>query len=167
MTRLTPGLLLVACLLSAVALADDGPRIENGSQVSFSYTLTLADGTELESNVDTAPMTYTHGAGQIIPGLEHALTGHVAGDSFSVTIPPEQAYGAVDPNRVQPVPIENVPEAARVAGATLTAANFPGPIVVREVREDTVLLDFNHPLAGKTLQFDIEIVSVEPPAPLP
>ena len=94
MTRLTPGLLLVACLLSAVALADDGPRIENGSQVSFSYTLTLADGTELESNVDTAPMTYTHGAGQIIPGLEHALTGHVAGDSFSVTIPPEQAYGA-------------------------------------------------------------------------
>ena len=65
------------------------------------------------------------------------------------------------------MPIENVPEAARVAGATLTAANFPGPIVVREVREDTVLLDFNHPLAGKTLQFDIEIVSVEPPAPLP
>lgn len=167
MNRFNTGLLLATLLFASAALADDGPRIEQGSKVSFNYALSLEDGTQLESNMDTAPMAYTQGAGQIIPGLEDAMLGHAAGDRFSVTIPPEQAYGPVDPKRVQPVPIENVPEAARVVGATLTATNFPGPIIVREVREDTVLLDFNHPLAGKTLTFDISVVSVEAPAALP
>lgn len=155
---------VAALLACGVDAADGVAQIESGSRVTFDYSLTLDDGTIVDSSQGREPMAYTQGGGQIIPGLEDAMTGHSAGDTFKVTVQPEDAYGLVDPQRVQEVPLDAVPEDARVVGATLTAQNFPGPIRVQEVREDVVVLDFNHPLAGEVLTFDINVVTVEAPA---
>lgn len=160
--------LLLATLVAATAQTDEGEQqIEAGSRVTFNYSLSLEDGTVVDSNREGEPMAYTQGNGEIIAGLENAMLGRTAGEEFSVTLQPEDAYGVVDPSRVQEVPIDMIPEAARVEGATVTAPSYPGPIRVQEVREEAVLLDFNHPLAGRVLEFDIDVLSVDPPAAAP
>lgn len=137
--------------------------IENGKTVSLEYTVSV-DGQQVESNKGSAPLVYTHGAKQIVPGLEKELTGLDVGSSKSVTVPPEQAYGEVNDQAFVEVKKEQVPEEARQVGAQLMTKDPQGNTlhpVVSEVREESVVLDFNHPLAGKTLQFDVTVVSVE------
>lgn len=146
-----------------VGLADTpaGPTVEAGRKVSFEYTLTLPDGSVVESNVGGKPFAYEQGKGQVIPGLEKALQGLRAGDNKKVTIPPDDAYGPVRAEAQREVPIAKIPEEARKVGAMLAAEGFPGSIRVAEVRKETALLDFNHPLAGKTLNFDVHILTVQ------
>ncbi len=134
--------------------------IKDGIQVSFNYSLT-SDGEEIENNKGKEPMTYTHGGGQILPALEEQLTGLNVGDTKEVALAAADAYGETNPEAVQEVPVEKIPEGARQVGAVLTSNDFPGPIRVTEVGDNTVVLDFNHPLAGKDLVFDIEIVAVD------
>lgn len=145
---------------AAVAGAPAGPVIANGRTVGLEYTLTLDDGTPVQSNVGGPPLAYVAGQNQIIPGLEAALAGHAVQDRIKVRIPPEQAYGAVDPQKIQPVPIDKVPADARTVGTLLSAQGFEGPIRVAEVKSDVVVLDFNHPLAGKSLNFDVLVLSI-------
>jgi FKBP-type peptidyl-prolyl cis-trans isomerase SlyD len=135
--------------------------ISEGKTVGFEYTLSLSDGTIVESNVGGDAFTYVHGERQILPALESALVGLAVDETRQVTLEPAEAYGEVNPEAFQEIPIERVPEEAREVGTTLGAPGYEGPIRVHEIKEDTIVLDFNNPLAGKTLTFDIRIVSLE------
>ena len=154
---------LLVAALPVVALAQAPTRIavDAGRKVAFEYTLTLPDGSVVESNVGGKPFAYEQGKGQIIPGLETALLGLTAGENKKVTVPPEDAYGPVKAEAQREVPLAKIPAEARKVGAMVAAEGFPGSIRVAEVRKETVLLDFNHPLAGKTLTFDVHILSVQ------
>lgn len=135
--------------------------IEPGKTVAFEYTLKLEDGSVVQSNKDSEPLTYVHGENQILPALEQQLEGLDVDDQKAVTLGPEEAYGDVRPEAFREVPTEQIPEGARREGAQLSAQGYEGPIRVHEVKDETVVLDFNHPLAGKNLTFDIRVVSVE------
>ncbi len=161
-----PALLL--CLAAAIsgslvvpaAMAAEAAVIQSGRKVDIEYTLTLDDGSTVQSNVGGKPLSFVAGSGQIIPGLETALAGKAARDRVKVRIPAEQAYGATDPGKMQEVPLDKIPEDARKVGTLLSAQGFDGPIRVAEVRPDVVVLDFNHPLAGKALTFDVLVLSI-------
>jgi FKBP-type peptidyl-prolyl cis-trans isomerase SlyD len=144
------------------------PAIETGSEVSIEYTLRDDSGTEIDSNKGRAPLTYTQGRRQIVPGLEKALTGMRAGEAKQVTVQPAEGYGESDPAAVAEVPKDAVPPNALVVGTQLVARSPDGRsrlVRVKEIRETTVLIDLNHPLAGKVLHFDIRIIKVEAPKP--
>jgi FKBP-type peptidyl-prolyl cis-trans isomerase 2 len=162
---LVPSLLLLAALAllpawPGAASAAAAPVIAKGRKVAIEYTLTLDDGSTVQSNVGGPPLSYVAGTGQIIPGLEAALEGKAARERVKVRIPAEQAYGAVDPQKMQQVPLDKIPEDARKVGTLLSAQGFDGPVRVAEVRPDEVVLDFNHPLAGKALTFDVLVLSI-------
>lgn len=143
------------------------PSIENGSKVQLEYTLTDDGGKVLDSNKGREPLTYTQGRQQIIPGLEKALDGMRAGEEKKVTVKPADAYGEVNPAAVAEVPKERIPADALKVGAQLVAQDQSGArraVVVKEIKETTVIIDLNHPLAGKNLVFDVKVLGVEPPA---
>lgn len=141
--------------------------VKNGATVSLEYTLTGEDGKVIESNKGKEPLRYVDGRSQIIPGLEKALEGMTAGAEKKVTVKPEDAYGQVDPKAYREVPKESVPGDSLKEGMTLFAKNAEGemfPVRVKEVKDKTVVIDMNHPLAGKTLVFDVKILDVQPPS---
>ena len=138
--------------------------VKPGSEVSFDYTLTDAEGKVVDSSKGKEPMHYVHGKGQIIPGLEKELTGMAVGSEKKVTIKPEDGYGPVNPQAFQEVPKEKLPPEALKVGTVLAAQGPAGqrvPVRVHEIKENTVIMDFNHPLAGKTLSFDVKITDVK------
>lgn len=110
------------------------------------------------------PLTFTQGSHQIIPGLEQALEGMKAGESKKVTVDPKEGYGEVDPRGYQEIPIDQIPPDARKVGMQLQGKDPEGRIIrpmVKEVKEEVVVLDFNHPLAGKTLYFDVKVLDIK------
>ena len=138
--------------------------VANGKKVSIEYTLTDDDGNVLDSSVGRDPLQYQHGGKQIIPGLESALDGLNVGDSKKVTVKPEDGYGVTDKAALIEVPKAQIPEAAHKVGAQLEARGPNGDVVhpsVAEIKDDTIVLDFNHPLAGKTLHFEVKIISID------
>ena len=160
---LVPSLLLLAALVFPVlSPAASGPVVAKGKKVDIEYTLTLDDGSTVQSNVGGPPLSFVAGEGQIIPGLEAALEGKAVRDRVKVKISPEEAYGLTDPQKTQEVPLDKIPEDARKVGTLLSAQGDGGPMSVRvaEVRPDVVVLDFNHPLAGKALTFDVLVLSI-------
>lgn len=134
--------------------------ISTGKTVGFEYTLKLRDGTVVESNVGGDAFQYKHGEKQILPALEEELDGMSVDDEKTVTLQAGDAYGNVNPEAFREIPSGQIPESARTVGAQLTAEGFNGTIRVHEVKDDTIVLDFNHPLAGQDLTFDIRIVSI-------
>jgi FKBP-type peptidyl-prolyl cis-trans isomerase SlyD len=151
----------------AAAPSPEAPSIEAGSTVSLEYTLRDDDGKVLDSNRGRSPLTYVQGRQQIVPGLERALVGMHVGEEKTVAVAPGDGYGALDPEAVTEVPKELVPAEARVVGTELMARSLEGAtrlVRVREVKVETVVIDLNHPLAGKTLHFDVKVVGVQPPA---
>lgn len=166
--------LLVASAMTTSAQADSQEggspmTVSEGKSISMEYTLTLENKEVLDSNVGGEPLTFTQGSHQIIPGLETALDGMKAGERKQVTVAPEEGYGKVDPQAIQEVPIDQIPPDARKVGVQLQGKDGQGRVVhptVTEVKEQVVVLDFNHPLAGKTLYFDVKILDVKTaPAP--
>lgn len=158
----------LGCLpIVQVAAAEKASQstVKDGTQVSLEYTLSLDDKTVLESNVGKDPMTYRQGAHEIVPGLERSLEGAAKGEKKRVVVKPADGYGDVNPKAVQEVKKNLIPEAAHKVGAQLEAKGPDGesmfPRVV-EVKDETIVLDFNHPLAGKTLYFDVKILDVRP-----
>jgi len=140
--------------------------IKDGSTVSLEYTLTGDDGKVIDTNKGKEPLRYVDGRDQIIPGLEKALEGLAAGAEKKVTVKPEDGYGEVDPKNFQEVAKETVPADSLKVGATLVAQTPEGqqfPVRVHEIKEKTVVMDMNHPLAGKTLFFDVKVLDVKPP----
>jgi FKBP-type peptidyl-prolyl cis-trans isomerase SlpA len=138
-------------------------KIKNGDNVSVHYTGKLEDGTVFDTSLAEGrePLTVTLGQGQLIPGFENGLIDMTAGEMKTIEIEPENAYGDIQPQMMSEIPLSQVPEGVK-AGDMLQGQNQFGPVnvVVTEVKESTVVLDMNHPLAGKKLIFDLEVVSV-------
>jgi len=147
--------------LNRQASAEKALQIADGMQVTLEYTLTLSDKTVADSTKGQAPFSYVHGGHQIIPGLEKELTGLKAGDKKHITIPAATAYGLYDEKKKIEVPKKNVPPEAKV-GAMLRSATGQSAKVL-EIKGDSVVIDTNHPLAGKDLTFDVNILKVEHP----
>jgi FKBP-type peptidyl-prolyl cis-trans isomerase SlyD len=140
-------------------------KIERGRVVSMHYTLRDEAGETLESSGGRTPLSYLHGHGQLIPGLERFLDGGEPGLRSTVTILPKDAYGEKDPAAVIRAPRADFPEGLSLAPGVEVQADTPdGPItfVVVSVEGDEAVLDANHPLAGKALTFDVEVVEVRP-----
>jgi FKBP-type peptidyl-prolyl cis-trans isomerase SlyD len=160
-------LLLATSYTFVLAKSQDGAApiaISDGKTISMEYTLTLEDKKVLDTNVGGEPMNFTQGSHKIIPGLETALEGMKVGESKQVTVEPELGYGPINPQAVQEIPIKNIPEEARKVGAQLQGKDGQGRMVhprVTEVKEQVVVLDFNHPLAGKKLFFDVKILDIK------
>lgn len=168
------GRLLVVGVLSVVlamvglpgvsSAADPQATVAEGKLVSLEYTLTLDDKSVVESNVGAKPLTYTHGSRQLIPGLEKALEGMTVGDTKQVTVAPAEGYGESDPKALQEVQKQLIPPDALKVGTRLQGKAPNGQMVyplVSAIKDETVVLDFNHPLAGKTLHFDVKVVDVK------
>ena len=139
--------------------------VKDGSVVSLQYSLSEEDGKLIESNKGKDPLKYTHGSKQIVPGLEKELAGMKIGGEKRVKVKPEDAYGAVNSKAFQEVPKEQIPANGLKIGATLAAKGPHGqeiPVRIHEIKEKTVVLDLNHPMAGKTLLFDIKILDIQP-----
>lgn len=131
--------------------------------VAFHYVLKNEQGEELDSSRGQLPLLYLHGHGNILPGLEQALEGHSVGDRFTVTLRPEQGYGLRDPELVQRVPRSALEGASELQlGMQFQAQTEDGEIPVRIIGLDAehITVDGNHPLAGQTLQFEVEIRNV-------
>lgn len=156
--------------LRAAQISKDQRVIETGSVVSLQYSLSGEDGKVIESTKAKAPIKYTHGANQLIPGLEQALAGMTVGEEKHVRLKPEDAYGLFDPNAFREIPKDQLPADGLKIGAVLATQGPRGEIVaarVHKIKETTVVLDMNHPMAGRTLIFDVKIADIQPPADLP
>lgn len=151
--------------LQAITLKP-GTVIQEGSLVSLEYTLTDDSGKVLDSNVGKEPLTYIHGGGQIVRGLEKELTGLKVGERKKIHVNPEEGYGLVDPKAMQEIPKDKIPPDAQKVGALLMTKGPQGEGItmrVHEVRDQTVVVDFNHPLAGKALNFDVKVLDIKAP----
>lgn len=138
-------------------------QIAKDSVVAIDYTLTDSAGQVLDTSKGRESLSYLHGQGHIIPGLEAALAGKVAGDELKVSIPPEQAYGLRDDRMVQNVPSSAFSGVAQIQPGMQFQANTPGGpriVTVVGIEGDEVKIDANHPLAGVTLNFDVKIMNV-------
>jgi len=157
---------IAAAAQATPATAPAAPAIEKGSTVQLEYTLKDDAGAVLDSNKGQSPFTYTQGEAQLMPGLEKQLVGMHVGEEKKVVLPPEEAYGRADPGAQTEVARDLLPPEALTVGARLMARNSTGeqrPVMVKEIKEKTVVLDLNHPLAGKTLVFEVKVLGVEPP----
>ncbi len=138
-------------------------QIAKHKVVTIDYTLTDDSGTIIDSSEGREPLAYIQGMNNIIPGLEAALEGKVAGDQLNVAIPPDQAYGERNDSLRQEVPKDRFDGAEDLeVGMQFHAQTEAGPLVVTVVgiEGDTVTVDGNHPLAGMTLTFDVKVVEV-------
>lgn len=143
-------------------------QISDQKVVTLNYVLKDDDGNTMDASQD-GTFSYLHGAQNIIPGLENALTGKQPGDTLSVDIPAAEAYGERDPSRVQSVPREMFPADIDIQPGMQFQAQGPEGqtmlVTVAEVTEDAVVVDGNHPLAGVALHFDVEIIEVRDATP--
>lgn len=149
--------------------------VAKGKKVKFDYTLTV-DNQVVETTEGKQPLEYNHGEAMLISGLEKEMEGMKVGDTKKVAVKPEEGYGAVDPQFVREYEKDKLPTDMKPEkGMVLEMQDPEGnayPCVISEVKEKTVMLDFNHPLAGKELSFDVKIVGIEDapvaaPAPAP
>ncbi|HMN67148.1 MAG TPA: peptidylprolyl isomerase [Bdellovibrionales bacterium] len=138
-------------------------NIADQTVVSMHYTLKDDQGQVLDSSAGGEPLVYLHGASNIVPGLEEALTGKTKGDKLNVTVPPEKAYGQRDERMVQTVPKTQFPNPERLKqGMQFQVRTDHGPMIltVVEIKPDGVVVDGNPELAGRTLHFEVEITDV-------
>ncbi len=144
-------------------------RIEKGRVVDIDYSLHLGDGQVVDRSEPNEPLTYLHGQGDIVPGLETALEGAQVGDRKQVVVSPANGYGNHDPRGIQRVPREAFPQGFQPeVGMQLSAQGPDGDevmFVIQRVEPDAVTIDLNHPLAGKTLHFDVMVREVRDATP--
>ncbi|HLS99007.1 MAG: peptidylprolyl isomerase [Porticoccaceae bacterium] len=136
--------------------------VKHNAVVSIHYTVRDEDGVQLDTSAGGDPLTYLHGAHNIIPGLESALEGKQVGDSLQVSIVPEEAYGEHLDHLVESVPMDAFGGQPLEVGMRFEAQTEQGPIsvVITDISGDLVTVDGNHPLAGKSLSFDVTIDSI-------
>ena len=139
-------------------------QAENGNTVKVHYTGRFEDGTVFDSSSNSGPLQFVIGEGRLIPGFEQAVVGMSPGESKSTTIPPEEAYGPHHEQIVQVIDRKQVPPDLKLeVGQQLEVRRQDGQktmVMVTDVSESTVTLDANHPLAGKDLTFDIQLVEI-------
>ncbi|WP_417672463.1 FKBP-type peptidyl-prolyl cis-trans isomerase [Roseibium sp.] len=139
-------------------------EVKAGDKVRIHYKGTLADGSVFDSSEGRDPLEFTVGSGQIIPGLDNAIPGMKVGDEKTVQVPCDQAYGPKDPNATQPVPRDQFPPDIPMEVGTQLQVQTPNgqvmTVSIVEVGEENVVLDANHPLAGKDLIFEFSLVEI-------
>ena len=136
-------------------------EVRNGDVVRIHYTAKTTDGAEFDSSGQD-PLELQVGAGQVIPGLDRRIDGMTVGETSTVTVPPEEGYGLRDEAKLQTVPRAAVPDRTEV-GTRLEANTRDGrkiPLTVVDLDEEKVTVDANHPLAGRDLVFDVEVVEI-------
>jgi len=140
-------------------------QVKSGDTVQLHYTGTLTDGTTFDSSAGRDPLEFVVGSGQIIPGLDKALPGMSVGEKKTVEIPCAEAYGEANPDARQAVPRSEIPDHIPTDPGTQLQMQSPDgqvvPVMVVEATETEITLDANHPLAGKDLTFDIELVDIK------
>lgn len=146
-------------------------RIADGAKVTLHFALSLPDGSEIDSNYGKSPATFRVGDGNLMPGFEAALIGAAPGDSIAVLLPAAQAFGEVNPDNVQSFPrqrfaglLANTTDPVE-EGTVLSFADSGGneiPGVIKQIGELSVVIDFNHPLAGRDIMFRADIIAVIP-----
>ncbi len=140
-------------------------QAQAGDTVRINYTGAFEDGTKFDSSEGRDPLEFQLGSGQIIPGLENAITGMEVGETKQVTVTPAEGYGHRDEARVQDVPRAQLPEHIPTDPGTQLSMQTPDgqtiPVMVTKADEQTVTLDANHPLAGHDLTFDLELVEIK------
>lgn len=153
------------CFVSVVpSLAGADLVVAPGKQVSINYVL-LINSEPVESTQGKEPLTFMVGSKSVIPGLENQLMGMAVGQEKKIIISAEEAYGPVDPNAFKEVPRSAMPQDTELKPGVVVEAedpqggSFPG--VVWEVKADSVVLNFNHPLAGQTLEFDVQVLDIQ------
>ena len=139
--------------------------VQEKSNVSVHYTGTLETGEVFDSSRERDPLSFTVGEGQMIPGFEKAVKGMKLNESKKITIAPEEAYGEAKPEMIQTIGKDQLPPDMVVQVGQQLASEMPDGqqivVTVTDVKDDTITIDANHPLAGKTLNFDIEVVKIE------
>jgi peptidylprolyl isomerase len=139
-------------------------KVKKGDKIRVHYTGKLKDGKEFDSSLNREPLEFEVGAGNVIAGFENAVVDLKPGEKKTVTVHPDKAYGDRDENLLVEMPKKSIPKGVNPeVGMRLQLVNAQGqavPVVVTEIFEDTVRLDANHPLAGETLVFDIEVVEI-------
>ncbi|MEI7965008.1 MAG: peptidylprolyl isomerase [Chitinophagaceae bacterium] len=139
-------------------------QVQNGDVVRVHYTGKLVNGEQFDSSANREPLEFTVGAGQMIKGFDAAMPGMTVGEKKTINIAPEDGYGPKSDEAIIEFPKENVPaDMVLEPGMTLTLSNQMGqpvPVIVVEVKDDVIVLDANHFLAGQELIFDIELVAI-------
>src|SRR5438093_8609219 len=139
--------------------------IKNGSLVRLENSGSDDNIIVLQSNRGKSPVTYTHGREEIVPCLERGLAGMEVNETKNIRLQPQEAYGQVNPEAFTEVPKEQVPVSGLQAGTILSARGSQSEDVsirLHEIRKDTVILDLNHPLAGKNLTVDVKVLDIQP-----
>ncbi len=137
--------------------------IEDGKKVRIHYTGTLSDGEKFDSSEGRDPLAFETGAGMVIPGFDSAVRDMEVGGKKTVTLPAAEAYGELREEMVGDFPKANFPEDMELQigiPLQMTGPDGPVPVVIKEIKEDAVTLDANHPLAGKDLTFALELVEI-------
>lgn len=138
-------------------------QITENSSLLVNFKLRFDDGTDVDSNEGLEPIRLDLGSGILLPALEEKLIGLKAGDQIQVTLPPEDAYGFANPNEIVKVPVSDLPPDVKAVGDSLVAEDDYGEqkiVLVSEINKKTATLDFNHPYAGRTLVFDIDVLEI-------
>ena len=157
--------LAVILILGVMITGCSAAQAKNGDTVQVNYTGKLADGTVFDSSVGREPLEFTLGAGQVIPGFEKAVFGMKVGEKKTVTIPVDEAYGPRRDDLVGELPREKLPSGLTPeVGQQLVMTRPDGAkviVTITSVSDNTVMIDANHPLAGKDLTFEIELVKIK------
>lgn len=137
---------------------------KTGDTVSIHYTGTLEDGTVFDSSVEREPLQFELGSGQVIKGFDSGITGMSVGEKKSLVIPPEEAYGLVNPELVSELPRDQFPDNIKLEKDLVLQSKTPDghivTVVVTDLTDTSVTIDANPPLAGKTLNFDVELMKI-------
>lgn len=139
-------------------------EVKNNDNISLHYTGTLNNGERFDSSEGREPLSFEVGAGQVIPGFDKAVVGMKVNEQKKFTIPAAEAYGDLNEELVYEIPKDSIPADLNPEKGQRLVSNLSDgrqiPVTVTEVREETIMLDANHPLAGEDLTFDITIVSI-------
>ncbi|MDX1696234.1 MAG: peptidylprolyl isomerase [Ketobacteraceae bacterium] len=144
-------------------MSDDVLKIGKGTRVTLHFSVSLMDGTVVDTTRDKSPATFVVGDGNLLPGFEQSLFGLRAGDKRSIFLQAEQAFGNRNEQNVQRMPKERFEAMALEQGMVVSFSDPGGgelPGVVKTIGDNYVIIDFNHPLAGTDLTFDVEIINV-------
>ena len=139
-------------------------QVKSGDTVKVHYHGRLTDGTVFDSSEGRDPLEFEVGSGMVIKGFDNGVLGMAVGDKRTIEIPVDDAYGPEDPQMIMDFPVDRFPKDMKPeVGMQLNMSNGSGqnfPVIIREVKDDTVILDANHPLAGEDLIFDLEMVEI-------
>src|SRR3989344_4721304 len=155
-------LFVLIIVISLVIASGENMKVKQGDKVKVDYTGTFEDGEIFDTSEGRTPLEFTAGSGQVVKGFDEAVIGMEKGEEKEITLQPSEAYGDPNPLLIKKLPKEQLPKDAKVGGIlTLSLSNNQQiPAKITEIKDEEVILDLNHPLAGKVLKFKIKVVGI-------